>query len=91
VRQVGGARELIGLHARETDDRFRGFVALRPADALDGNFVHGLVEYVDFHLHRFAQAFLRDEFFRQACEASECVARQNAAPMAYDVTVVVIL
>jgi hypothetical protein len=89
--EIGGAGKLIGLHTGKTDDRFRRFVALRPADAFDGNFVHGFVEHVDFDLHRFAQAFLGDEFFRQTCEACECIARQYAAPMADDVTVVVIL
>lgn len=91
VRKVGGARELVGLHAGETDDRFRGFVALRFANALDWNFVHGFVEDVDYHVHRIAEAFLGNEVFRQTCEASKRVAGQNSTKVADDVTVIVIL
>ena len=91
VSEIAGAGELIGLHADEADDGLGETPVLRTADALDRDLVYGFVEEMDLDVPGVAETILTDNIFGESGEAGEGVAGKNAAPMAHNITVIIIL
>src|SRR6516164_7702439 len=91
MAQIASAGELVRLHPDQADDGFCAIPELRAADALDRNFVDGFVEEMDSDIPGVAEALLLNKVFGKPSKASERIAREHAAPVADNVTVVVVL
>ena len=89
--QIRSARELIGLHTYEADDRHRVSPASGATNARDGDLVYGLVVETETDVPGIAKTLPSDEVFGQCGEASQGIAGQDSAPVTHYIAIIVIL